>query len=186
MLGNTAGAFLRQMTPRSCLNCGILHTRHHNALYCVECSLAIKVASRVKPKVLTKTCQNCGSLFEPSSKPAAKYCLECAPSKRKETQRRSVDLNRIRNGVKVGVGSGNNQGSGPEHHSYKSGIGTYQKIGRELLGNSCERCGCKIDKSKSFSWCTHHRDHNRLNNNISNLELLCKKCHQHHHLSKDS
>lgn len=31
----------------------------------------------------------------------------------------------------------------------------------------------------------HHIDHDRKNNDISNLIVLCKKCHQEHHTKRD-
>jgi hypothetical protein len=31
----------------------------------------------------------------------------------------------------------------------------------------------------------HHKDHNRLNNQVDNLEPLCKRCHQEHHCVRD-
>lgn len=67
-----------------------------------------------------------------------------------------------------GVGSGDNQGIGPSHHSYKDGIGTY----RQFTGTSCEQCG-----SAKFL-CAHHRDEDRTNNVKENIQTLCKRCHQ--------
>jgi hypothetical protein len=43
------------------------------------------------------------------------------------------------------------------------------------------------------AWCgavqklmTHHLDHNRLNNDLSNLIVICRRCHQLHHVKRDS
>ena len=71
----------------------------------------------------------------------------------------------------IGVGSGNNQGFGPAHHTYKSGIGAFWRLRKE----ACENCG-----STRFL-CVHHKDEDRTNNVEGNLETLCKRCHQVHH-----
>jgi hypothetical protein len=46
-------------------------------------------------------------------------------------------------------------------------------------GQACEKCG--YNKYKILH--THHKDRNRKNNNLINLELLCPNCHaEEHHL----
>jgi HNH endonuclease len=48
-------------------------------------------------------------------------------------------------------------------------------------GKVCEKCG--YDKSEILQ--IHHKDSNRLNNEISNLELICPNCHfEKHYLEK--
>jgi hypothetical protein len=42
----------------------------------------------------------------------------------------------------------------------------------------CEECAITEDI------CIHHRDENRKNNNIDNLQALCRSCHTKHHLQK--
>lgn len=54
-----------------------------------------------------------------------------------------------------------------------SGIGLYKKIMENV--KSCTKCG-----STQFL-VVHHKDENRQNNDISNLEKLCKRCHQIEH-----
>lgn len=51
----------------------------------------------------------------------------------------------------------------------------------KIRGNTCERCG--YSKTKILQ--VHHKDRNRENNNIDNLELICPNCHyEEHHLEK--
>lgn len=54
------------------------------------------------------------------------------------------------------------------------------KLFREQ-GASCNRCG--YNKSEILQ--VHHKDHNRNNNAIENLELICPNCHcEEHYLEK--
>ncbi len=78
-----------------------------------------------------------------------------------------------------GVGSGGNQ-IGNNNHQYKTGIGIYNKLAFSSKPHLCERC------ESTENLLTHHRDHNRKNNSLENLEILCKKCHQKHHEKRDS
>lgn len=51
----------------------------------------------------------------------------------------------------------------------------------ELRGGVCERCGY----SKKEILHVHHKDRNRNNNDLANLELICPNCHyEEHHLEK--
>ncbi len=126
-----------------------------------------------------KHCKNCGIEFEIKG-PASKYCSKCGEVKKKESQKRGADKYRAKF-QKMGVGSGNNQGRGKTHHSYKTGIGTFRWLAQENKEPFCERCKCELDFSNSYKWCVHHKDHNRHNNELENLELLCKRCHQLEH-----
>ena len=49
-------------------------------------------------------------------------------------------------------------------------------------GHSCERCGY----SKHEILHVHHRDRNRSNNNLENLELICPNCHYEEHFLEKS
>lgn len=50
----------------------------------------------------------------------------------------------------------------------------------EKRGHQCERCGY----SKVEILQIHHRDRNRENNTLDNLELVCPNCHYEEHYSK--
>jgi hypothetical protein len=80
---------------------------------------------------------------------------------------------------KPGVGSGGNQ-KGVKNHQYKTGIGMYNKIAFSNKPHTCERC------NSTSNLLVHHIDHNRSNNELHNLEVLCKRCHQKHHEQRDS
>lgn len=61
--------------------------------------------------------------------------------------------------------------TGENNPGWKGGIQTYRKFKK----NNCERCGT-TDKL-----IVHHKDENRYNNVLDNLETLCRRCHQIHH-----
>jgi len=121
-------------------------------------------------KYVEKTCITCSTVYEPTG-PASKYCLPCSIQHDKENAKRGNDVYRTKQGRKVGVGSGNAQGKGEAHHSYKTGVGIF----RRFVKDKCERCG-----STTFL-CVHHKDRNRNNNTPDNLETVCKRCHQIEH-----
>lgn len=50
-----------------------------------------------------------------------------------------------------------------------------KEAGRDL--HTCERCSFKT----SYQQPRHHKDRNRANNNLSNLEVLCHSCHALEH-----
>ena len=105
---------------------------------------------------------------------SAKYCsIRCRQAE--ISYRHRVKTGKIR---KPGVGSGGNQ-LDKDNHQYKTGIGLYSKKGFENLPNICNRCKGNINLL------VHHIDHNRSNNELNNLEILCKKCHQAHHTRRD-
>jgi hypothetical protein len=74
---------------------------------------------------------------------------------------------------------------------YKTGIFTKSKVKTQrclksrLLkdrGASCERCG--YDKQETLS--VHHKNRDREDSKLENLELICPNCHAEEHYSKDS
>jgi hypothetical protein len=80
---------------------------------------------------------------------------------------------------KPGVGSGGNQ-LGKDNHQYKTGVGMYRKLALNNKENVCERC------ESIENLLVHHIDEDRSNNELHNLEILCKRCHQKHHETRDN
>lgn len=79
----------------------------------------------------------------------------------------------------------NSNASKEKHWNWKGGRGIY----REILDGSgaeskCILCGIK----NKIVLVAHHIDHNRSNNEISNLTWLCMNCHYlvHHDLELDN
>ena len=132
-----------------------------------------------------KNCSVCGNPYTPSGR-CSKYCPECKIIylKRKAADRQQAY--RVKNGLikNPGVGSGNAQGRGRDHHSYTTGLGCdFQDRRRQVKDERryCERCDADLLTATRYQWCIHHRDHDRTNNVDSNFELLCKRCHQIEH-----
>jgi hypothetical protein len=54
-------------------------------------------------------------------------------------------------------------------------VKSYRKKALRKYGEKCNRCDC-VDNLH-----VHHKDRNRKNNDIENLEVLCADCHQEEH-----
>lgn len=120
-----------------------------------------------------KVCIKCGGDIPPEKYSNAKYCSNRCRSAF-ISLRHAQRTGRIKN---PNVGSGGAQ-QGQANHQYKTGIGMYTKLGFDTHGRICKRCG-------ATATLIHHKDHNRLNNQVDNLEPLCKRCHQDHHCVRD-
>jgi hypothetical protein len=63
----------------------------------------------------------------------------------------------------------------PSH--YGTGLSSYRLKALNYYGSFCSRCGY----SNIFALEVHHKDRNRENNEINNLEVLCCNCHKLEH-----
>ena len=66
-------------------------------------------------------------------------------------------------------------------HKNIDDIKSYRIKAFKTKPKECERCG--FNKYLSILQ-VHHKDHNRENNHISNLEVLCPNCHMIEHIEK--
>lgn len=75
----------------------------------------------------------------------------------------------------------NSERSGVNHHLWNGGTSTYRRL-KEQSGDKivCEHCGLK-DKRVLV---VHHIDHDRQNNELDNLQWLCRNCHYLAHEGK--
>jgi hypothetical protein len=55
--------------------------------------------------------------------------------------------------------------------------GAYRKLALMTYGKMCQSTSCPFDNVPEKMLDVHHKDGNRKNNNISNLEVLCVWCH---------
>lgn len=124
-------------------------------------------------------CRKCGATFKLKAT-WAWYCPSCR-------KKRNVEINmavkkRKIPTTEIGVGSGNSSKNKGHytHGSFKTGIQAYRNIYRDAHEDmKCELCG------STRYLCIHHKDENRYNNKLDNLQCLCKSCHQKHHLKRD-
>jgi hypothetical protein len=120
----------------------------------------------VQQKAKAKKCLRCKRRFLPTG-PNCKRCESC----RREHAIEACKEYRRRTFIKKGynqAGANNNAWKGGRSPQY------YQKIAKQHHPNLCARCGARAAL-------VHHKDENRSNSDPSNLEMLCKRCHQLEH-----
>lgn len=115
-----------------------------------------------KPKI----CGVCEKEYLPTSN-RQKYCTDCKKNISKQWDRTKYKRRYVKKGYNQKGENNNNWGGGTPPY--------YKRIAYEAYGKVCNRCGSEDDIV------VHHKDRNRKNNDINNLEVLCKKCHQHEH-----
>lgn len=107
-------------------------------------------------------CENCGQ--RPVH--AKGRCIRCWSYRHRHGLERPSVIEPPR-----GADRHNWKGDGAKKHSK-----SYRAIRRYSL-RECERCGAPGELR-------HHKDENVGNNEPENIEILCRKCHQQHHLGK--
>lgn len=173
---------------RNCKYCGkeFFALYHEDNGFTEFCSKECSSKFAYEDKLLLekeKICKECGKIFIDKF-PFRKQC--CSEICKQNRAKRLRIESRVRRGItKCGfVGKGGASKKGKEHHSYKSGIGEYREIKYNYMKENnipelCEICG-----STEFL-VVHHIDHNRNNNNIENLQLVCRSCHIKLHCKRD-
>ncbi len=61
---------------------------------------------------------------------------------------------------------------------FRHGVKAYRALALAEFGAICEDCG---GSSRARTIDVHHKDENRLNNDLSNLVVLCRSCHRKRH-----
>lgn len=113
-----------------------------------------------------KKCE-CGIKYIPSSN-RQQWCSTCGVIHKKETTKKYMKDFYQRTYVRKGY----NQ-RGDKNNNWTGGIGTYR---RAVTKSDCIMCG-----SSKFV-VVHHKDLNRYNNDVSNLECMCRSCHTRIHM----
>lgn len=133
---------------------------------------SLLVQERVETR--RRVCKKCGTIIPNSKRKDAIYCsVSCRNAA--ATFRYDVKNRRTK---KPGVGSGGNQYY-KNNHRYKNGSVAFRNLALRNLPNECIIC-------KSIKYlCVHHVDLNRSNNDLNNLQILCKKHHQAIHTTRD-
>jgi len=133
-------------------------------------------------KLKERACNICQVLYLPTGS-CSKYCPVCRPIETKRIRNEGVKRWGYAKGYLNGKGSGSATGKGKANHMYTYGVANFQQYARERKATIglCELCGKDIKHATHYEWVGHHIDHDRTNNDISNLLLICKKCHQIEH-----
>lgn len=128
-------------------------------------------------KFKPRACKACREVYQPTG-PAARWCSPCGEFRRDVLTWCSHRRRTFQRGGRVGVGSGGqNKGSAGE-----ATTATYRAVFLDRLYDlqNGQCWGCAEHYSKELLL-VHHVDHNRRNNVVENLELVCKRCHQIEH-----
>lgn len=112
-----------------------------------------------------RVCEYCGNYYIPTGR-NQKFCVYC---KYEAKLRYARFKDRESRGFLH-----NAQPKGKDSPFYKNGIKGYP-LKAKIDGAKCEICG------SIKNLVVHHRDGNRQNNEDTNLQVLCKKCHQKEH-----
>lgn len=109
------------------------------------------------PRIKTLVCVEC----KISPAKDGRYCNRCRNIRRKEYFKQRYDA----------LGG---------YEGFKDRDKDYQ-IRKALIERSSGKCErCNWDKAVDVLQ-THHKDRNRKNNDLSNLEFICPTCHIYHH-----
>jgi len=80
---------------------------------------------------------------------------------------------------------------GEDHWRYKGGRADRERLSpkfkeavRESRGRQCEECG-KDESEQDRALSVHHIDEDPTNNDLDNLEVLCRSCHMSGHAKRD-
>lgn len=158
-------------TTRSCLNCSnpfeppAREIKRGNGKFCsLKCSAVYRGKTRSAALLPNTVCDFCSTNFYRSeSKRKTKSGLVfCSRSCKDSAQ--NMNNERFSN-------------MWPSHYKI-DGSSDYRRIALRSKELKCERCG--YDEHGEIIQ-VHHMDHDRNNNSIDNLELLCPNCHAIEH-----
>lgn len=148
----------RKCFPKKCKNCKeIFYVPKHRLKQTKFCSKSCRQDSISKNKT-TAVCAWCNIEFyiSPSKMKNSKSGLHFCSRECKDTAQQLDGLKEIH----------------PSH--YGNGEGEYRKLAFRNLPHKCNLCGW--NESEDILQ-VHHKDSNRNNRDLSNLEILCPNCH---------
>lgn len=137
--------------------------------YCSNRCSSRHIASQRSPKDPNTTCAFCGNLFykKPSARQMSKSGLYFCSRSHKDLAQRIGGIEAIQ----------------PTHYGTASGERTYRILAFSQLPHCCARCGYNevVEVLQA-----HHKNGDRTNNGIENLEILCPTCHMVFHFQQRS
>ena len=176
----------RERVVKNCKHCQnqftVANYRKHTALFCSRKCLALSARQEV-----TTACEICGEVFSHIASRAnkAKYCSRKCYHKA-QSQKGTVEYTCAHCGVKFldapshkrkycsrkCVNKASKKVWNPDFSTVRK-----QMLCRGML-TACQRCGFS---SHQQILGVHHKDRNRNNNTLDNLEVLCPNCHSVEH-----
>ncbi|MBS4195317.1 HNH endonuclease [Lederbergia citri] len=132
---------------------------------CLQCGEVFEVYPSLIKKGRGKFCSiSCGTTFRNINNNPTK-----CPEVRKKISENHADVSG-KNNPMYGM-------KGKLAPNFK-GVETYRDKAFKVYGEVCNRCEGTTNLE------VHHKDRNRKNNDINNLEVLCKICHVNEHLDE--
>jgi len=126
-----------------------------------------------------RVCVYCKKEYKPTG-PAQKNCNRCRHHLKNVSGQMYRDIERLKKfGTYERIGQGMTNKKGPLHPQYKTGIAYFHKVLSPAVKSRrfCERCGKDLQDLFQHGWAAHHKDWDKTNNVIDNIELLCSRCH---------
>lgn len=180
------GAARRRVQQRICIECKKpfeckpSYPSKHCSIQCFNKNRR----GQTKPNMWV-VCERCGKTFKrPAGHLQARFCsMQCYkpkfPRETRTCKECGVQFEQIKGATrstqfcthKCAMDYLNKHQKLDKHPSWRGGVTAYRRFRKD----QCERCGSRRHLL------VHHRDENRKNNDQSNLETLCKSCHQQHH-----
>jgi hypothetical protein len=158
---------------------------------CLQCHKEFDARSQDVNRGFGKYCnQSCASLYQKSHELKPEPNVNCArcgvkfymnDSKKKNSKSGLFFCSRAHKDAAQKVGG--IQAIQPSHYGTGDPVNTYRRVIFAIKPKVCERCG--YDKHEA-AIIVHHKDRNRQNNDISNLEVLCAICHAIEHWSESN
>lgn len=183
------GGKRNQGQMKCCLHCGKEeYIPPHRFDTYKFCSRSCSYQWKAKNQTVEKSCEICGSHFHVIShrQDTAKYCSrKCYYKSMKNKGKTQYSCTHC--GISfLGALSQNRKFCSRScvnksaKESFKPSFTTVRKamLARNLI-EKCERCG--FDAHPQILG-VHHKDRNRRNNDLSNLEVLCPNCHSIEHM----
>lgn len=149
---------IRTFEKKICKACGNIYYSRRSSIHNSEfCSRECQISSHYSIQI----CKNCGREFKKkngSLKSSKNQIYFCSRKCKDEAQKITGNCPEIR----------------PSHYGNLNSNRSYRVLAFRTFGKKCKRCGYdEIEKMLDV----HHKDGNRNNNNIENLEVLCVWCH---------
>lgn len=162
---------MTQMLQKKCLYCStqikvraVDHKRGLGKFCSISCSSKQRAKNERKKRGVNCECAQCGKRFyrNPSKRSMSKSGLQFCSRGCKDVAQRIGGIEAIQ----------------PDHYNGGAGARYYRNLALRHYDHKCNRCGY----SKCLSCLeVHHKDRDRSNNNLSNLEILCRNCHGEEH-----